>query len=98
MSDELKIAEGDFIRLHYAGYSSQDYKVVSFRGCLGIFRCDTAKELGRLTALCDLYVRGPESTMQYVRGYGMHYTNMIQGFTKITEAEFSSHEHPKVEF
>jgi len=79
--------EGDRIRLqkYICGTPSytEDYTIVEFRYCLGIFQSPQHEQASDFTPLCELYESGPESKSDYISNFGEYYTNPVQSWMDI---------------
>ena len=87
MSDrETIVSEGDKILRPWVdpmGVVTSDYdeyEVILFRGCLGIFETEQHKEMGRITPICNLYEAGPDSENKYMSNIGPYQTNLVPAF------------------
>lgn len=78
---------GDRIRLTSycmgVAIGTQDYNVVEFRHCLGIFPDDEHKRAGKLVPLCELYEAGPDSESDYISHFGEYTTNMVPSYMNL---------------
>ena len=84
-NDDVK--EGDRIRVPVYTMGkrdgTRDFTVEKFRHCLGIFWNKNYRKAGDFTPLCDLYIEGPNSEVDYIPNFGEYFTNMVPAWERI---------------
>jgi len=78
---------GDRIRLTMwmmgCACGTEDFTVVEFRYCLGIFKSEEHLEAGYFTPLCELYEPGPDSEQKYIPNFGEYHTDQVPTFMNL---------------